>query len=97
MTIYRTLPLRSHMLPKAVTAWSAPAAPANFAMLVEAAAKAGGYRTVHYFGGDDVPIFLLALIDKGEKANLTKAERNQLAKLLPRIAEAYRAGMTKGR
>lgn len=26
--------------------------------------KSGGYRTVHYFGGDDVPIFLLALIDK---------------------------------
>jgi len=59
--------------------------------------KSGGYRTIHYFGGDDVPIFLLALIDKGEKANLAKAERNELAKLLPKIAEAYRASMTKGR
>ncbi len=59
--------------------------------------KSGGYRTIHYFGGNDVPIFLLALIDKGEKANLTKAERNQLAGLLPNIVEVYRAGKTKGR
>lgn len=54
------------------------------------AGKSGGYRTIHYFGGEDVPIFLLALIDKRERANLTKAERNELAAILPRIAAAYR-------
>jgi hypothetical protein len=53
------------------------------------AGKSGGYRTIHYFGGEDVPIFLLALIDKRERANLTKAERNELAAILPRIAAAY--------
>ncbi|AMJ59166.1 type II toxin-antitoxin system RelE/ParE family toxin [Bosea sp. PAMC 26642] len=58
--------------------------------------KSGGYRTIHYFGGDDVPLFLLALIDKGKKANLTKAERNNLAKTLPKIAEAYRQTMKTG-
>lgn len=52
--------------------------------------KSGGLRTIHYFGGADVPIFLLALIDKGKRANLTKAERNALAKTLPKIADAYR-------
>jgi hypothetical protein len=52
--------------------------------------KSGGYRTVHYFGGDDVPIFLLALIDKRERANLSKAERNELAAILLKIAAAYR-------
>ncbi len=52
--------------------------------------KIGGYRTVHYFGGEDVPLFLLGLIKKGEKANLTKAERNELAAILPRIAAAYK-------
>lgn len=52
--------------------------------------KSGGYRTIHYFGGVDVPLFLLALIDKGQRANLTQAERNELAVLLPRIAQAYR-------
>ncbi len=41
--------------------------------------KGGGYRTIHYFGGDDVPVFLLAVYGKGAKANLTKAEKNELA------------------
>jgi hypothetical protein len=45
---------------------------------------------IHYFGGDDVPIFLLSIYGKGAKANLSGAERNELAKLLPKIAAAYR-------
>jgi len=53
--------------------------------------KSGGYRTIHYFGGDEVPIFLLAVYGKGAKANLTKAEKNELASLLPKIADACRA------
>jgi hypothetical protein len=57
--------------------------------------KSGGLRTVHYFGGEDVPIFLLALIDKRERANLSKAERKQLAEILPRIAATYREGRRK--
>lgn len=52
--------------------------------------KSGGYRTVHYYGGDDIPLFLLALVDKGRKANLTGAERNELAAILPQLAAAYR-------
>ena len=57
--------------------------------------KSGGYRMIHYFGGNDVPIFLPALIDKRKMANLTKAELNELAIILPQIAEAYRKGQTK--
>lgn len=56
--------------------------------------KSGGYRTVHYFGGEDVPLFLLALIDKGERANLTRAERNMLAQELAALAADYRAGVS---
>jgi hypothetical protein len=52
--------------------------------------KSGEFRTIHYFGGDDVQVFVLAIYGKNTKANLTKAERNDLAKLLPLIAEAYR-------
>lgn len=55
--------------------------------------KSGGYRTIHYYGGDDVPIFLLALIDKGERANLSKAERNALAVELAGLADDYRNGV----
>lgn len=56
--------------------------------------KSGGYRTIHYFGGEDVPVFLLAVYGKGDKANLTQSERNQLAMLLPKIAAAYRMRAT---
>lgn len=52
--------------------------------------KSGGYRTIHYFGGGDIPVFLLAIYGKNDKANLTKAERNELARILPTLADAYR-------
>jgi hypothetical protein len=52
--------------------------------------KRGGVRTVHYFGGDDVPVFMLAVIKKGDRDNLSKAECNALRKELRGIADAYR-------
>jgi len=52
--------------------------------------KRGGVRTVHYFGGDDVPVFMLAVIKKGDRDNLSKAECNALRKELQGIADAYR-------
>ncbi len=54
--------------------------------------KSGGYRTIHYYAGEAVPIFLLALIDKGQRANLSKAEVNELAKLLAVLAQNYGKG-----
>jgi hypothetical protein len=38
-----------------------------------------------------MPLFALALFAKNEKANLTKAERNELKALMPQIVKAYRA------
>ncbi len=52
--------------------------------------KSGGYRTIHYFGSEDVPVFLLSIYGKNEKDNLTKQERNELAAILPKLADAYR-------
>jgi len=52
--------------------------------------KRGGIRTVHCFGGDDVPVFMLAVIKKGDRDNLSKAECNALRKELQGIADAYR-------
>jgi hypothetical protein len=37
-----------------------------------------------------VPIFLLNVFAKGEKVNLSKAERNELKKILADIADLYR-------
>jgi hypothetical protein len=55
--------------------------------------KSGGYRVVTYYSAEDVPVLMLALIDKGERANLSKAERNELRKELKGFAEDYRAGV----
>lgn len=58
--------------------------------------KSGGYRIITYFGGGDIPLFLLTVFGKGDKANLTMAERNGLAVLTGKLAESYRiAGRRK--
>jgi hypothetical protein len=59
------------------------------------AGKSGGYRVISYFGGDDVPVFLLNVFGKGEKVNLSKAERNELKKILADIADVYRKGVRR--
>jgi mRNA-degrading endonuclease RelE of RelBE toxin-antitoxin system len=55
--------------------------------------KSGGYRVVTYFAADDVPVLLLALINKGERADLSQAERNALRMELQGFAEDYRTGV----
>lgn len=55
--------------------------------------KSGGYRVVTYFAADDVPVLLLALINKGQRADLSQAERNALRMELQGFAEDYRAGV----
>jgi hypothetical protein len=49
--------------------------------------KSGGYRVITYYGGDEVPVFLLTVFGKGEKDNLTKGERNGLAQLTKILAD----------
>ena len=53
--------------------------------------KSGGYRTVSYYAGDDVPILMIGLINKGERANLSHAERNTVRVELAGYAQDYRA------
>jgi len=53
--------------------------------------KSGGYRVITYFGGDTIPVFLLTVFGKNEKANLTKAERNALAGLTKTLAASLSA------
>ncbi len=57
--------------------------------------KSGGYRVITFYAADDVPIFLLDLYGKGEKANLTKAERNALHAILSTLADAYRKSVAR--
>lgn len=53
--------------------------------------KSGGYRVVTFYGADDVPVFLLAVISKGERANLSRAEQNALSAELAELVSDYRA------
>ncbi len=52
--------------------------------------KSGGYRTITYYGGDDIPVFLLTVYAKGQRTDLSQAERNELRTVLPLIVAAYR-------
>ncbi|MBX3121548.1 MAG: type II toxin-antitoxin system RelE/ParE family toxin [Nitrospira sp.] len=53
--------------------------------------KSGGYRVITFYGGEDMPIFLLDVFGKGSKANLTAAEKSELKKLLTSLPELFRA------
>ncbi len=41
--------------------------------------KSGGVRVIYYFYSEAVPLYLLTVFGKNERANLSQAERNQFA------------------
>jgi hypothetical protein len=50
---------------------------------------------IYFFHNESLPVFLLAFYGKNEKANLTKAERNAMAKLVPALIDS--CGKGRGR
>jgi hypothetical protein len=52
--------------------------------------KSGGYRVVTFFTGESFPVFLITVFAKGERANLSKSECNDLRNLTKAIANEYR-------
>ena len=59
---------------------------------VRGGGKRGGVRVIYYFHNDSFPLFLLTLFAKNQKANLTRAERNELKKLVPLLVTTYGKG-----
>jgi hypothetical protein len=57
--------------------------------------KSGGYRIITFYAAEDVPVFLLALVSKGQRANISPAERNELRTILGTLADAYREGVAQ--
>jgi len=53
--------------------------------------KRGGARVIYILRNANFPIFLVAAYAKNEKENLTKQERNQLAKRADEIFARYRS------
>lgn len=51
--------------------------------------KSGGARVITFYSGPSLPLFLLAVFTKGEKANLSKAERNALRDVLGELVRVY--------
>jgi hypothetical protein len=52
--------------------------------------KSGGARIIYLFSGADLPVFILAVFAKNEKANLSASERNVLTKMVAAMVEDYR-------
>jgi hypothetical protein len=54
--------------------------------------KSGGYRVLHFFRAPEMPVFLLTVFAKNEKANISRKERADLIELCDLIAQTYRSG-----
>lgn len=51
--------------------------------------KSGGVRTITFYTGENLPVFLITVFGKGQKVNLTKAERNALSGITKAIVDEY--------
>lgn len=51
--------------------------------------KSGGVRVIYYFHSGVMPLYLLTMFAKNERANLSKAERNALAELVDALVEIW--------
>jgi len=51
--------------------------------------RSGGVRVIYYFHSESMPLYLLTLFAKNERANLSKAERNDLAGLVDVLVQAW--------
>lgn len=51
--------------------------------------KSGGVRVIYYYHSVRIPLYLLTVFGKNQKANLTKSERNSLAKLVKEFVRAF--------
>jgi hypothetical protein len=51
--------------------------------------RRGGVRVIYYFHGEAHPLFLLTVYAKNQKANLTRAERNEFKTLTSLLVKTY--------
>lgn len=55
----------------------------------EGSGKSGGFRTIYVFGGAHMPIFLITVFAKNEKANLSKTEQAAAIEMSKVIVAKY--------
>jgi hypothetical protein len=51
--------------------------------------KSGGVRTITFYTGEHLPVFLITVFGKSQKVDLSKAERNVLKGMTKAIVEEY--------
>lgn len=49
--------------------------------------KSGGVRVIYYFHSERMPLYLLTVFAKNERADLSQAERNELASLVETLVD----------
>lgn len=59
--------------------------------------KSGGYRVITFFGGENIPVFLISVFGKLDRANLTRAEQNDLARLAGSLRSSLRGTSNESR
>lgn len=52
--------------------------------------KSGGYRVLHFYRTDEMPLFLLTVFAKNEQANISVMETKALITICDEIANDYR-------
>lgn len=53
--------------------------------------KSGGVRAIYYFHDNRMPLYLLTLFAKGDRANQSKAQRNELAELTGALVSIWKS------
>lgn len=56
----------------------------------EGSGKSGGFRIIYYFHSDTMPLYLLAMFGKNEKANISTQEKNLLAKAVSELTRYWK-------
>ena len=51
--------------------------------------KSGGVRVIYYAHSEEMPLYLLTLFAKNERANISKAQRNELAELVDLLVHIW--------
>ena len=54
--------------------------------------RSGGFRVISYFAGEDLPVFRVTVFAKGDRADLSAAERAEIKRELAHLASEYRKG-----
>jgi hypothetical protein len=75
---------------KRVTSWKALVAFATLRWGRGGQGKSGGVRVIYYFYDDAMPLYLLTLFAKGDQANLSQAQRNELAGLVKLLVQTWK-------